>query len=256
MLLCIDVGNTNIKLALYDKGLIKTKIRISTDPKRTPDELAAQLCTLFGIHNVDAGKIRGAIISSVVPTITGALREAVKIAANTDSLVIGPGIKTGLDIRIDNPAKVGSDIVCACVAVKNMYSCPAIIVGLGTATTVLYMNENRAYCGGSILPGVQISLEALTQKCALLPSVDVANTKKLIGTNTSDSIKSGIIYGAAAAVSSMIDFYEKEIGQRCTVVATGGFASSIVSRCPKDIIVNDDLILEGLRIIYEKNAPD
>lgn len=253
MLLCTDVGNTNIKFALYKGDKLLMKLRFSTNRSKTADDYAVDLYTIFKINNVDVKEISGSIISSVVPLVTDLLKKAIMTVANVDSLVIGPGIKTGLDIRLDNPGAVGSDIVCMCVALKEYYPCPVIVVGMGTATTILYMNENKAYCGGVILPGVQISLDALTARCALLPSVNFSAPQKAIGTNTADCIRSGIIYSNAAMIDGMIDRFEEEVQQKCTLVATGGMAQHIVSYCKKNIIINDDLVLEGLRLIYEKN---
>lgn len=253
MLLCTDVGNTNIKFALYKGEKLLMKLRFSTNRSKTADDYAVDLYTIFKINNVNVKEISGSIISSVVPLVTDLLKKAIITVANVDSLVIGPGIKTGLDIRLDNPGAVGSDIVCMCVALKEYYPCPVIVVGMGTATTILYMNENKAYCGGVILPGVQISLDALTARCALLPSVNFSAPQKAIGTNTADCIRSGIIYSNAAMIDGMIDRFEEEVQQKCTLVATGGMAQHIVSYCKKNIIINDDLVLEGLRLIYEKN---
>lgn len=253
MLLCTDVGNTNIKFALYKNNKLVVKLRFSTNRSKTADDYAADLYTIFRINNVDVNEIKGSIISSVVPIVTDLLKNAIMTVTNIDSIIVGPGIKTGLDIRLDNPAAVGSDIVCMCVALKELYPCPVIVVGMGTATTILYMNENKAYCGGVILPGVQISLDALTTRCALLPSVSFSAPQKAIATNTSDCIRSGIIYGNAAMIDGMIDRFEAEAGKKCTLVATGGLASHIVKFCKKDIALNDDLVLEGLRLIYQKN---
>ena len=249
MLLCTDVGNTNIKFALYKGEKLLMKLRFSTNRSKTADDYAVDLYTIFKINNVNVKEISGSIISSVVPLVTDLLKKAIMTVANVDSLVIGPGIKTGLDIRLDNPGAVGSDIVCMCVALKEYYPCPVIVVGMGTATTILYMNENKAYCGGVILPGVQISLDALTARCALLPSVNFSAPQKAIGTNTADCIRSGIIYSNAAMIDGMIDRFEEEVQQKCTLVATGGMAQHIVSYCKKNIIINDDLVLEGLRLI-------
>lgn len=253
MLLCTDVGNTNIKFALYKGDELLMKMRFSTNRKKTSDDYAVDLYSIFQINNVDINSISGSIISSVVPVVTAPLENAIKTVTGIDSMVVGPGVKTGLDIRLDNPATVGSDIVCTCVAVKELYPCPAIIVGLGTATTILYMNENRAYCGGTILPGVQISLDALTSNAALLPAINLSTPKKVIGTNTADCIRNGIIYGNASMIDGMIERYEDEVGKKCTHIATGGFASAITGFCRNDIIVNDELILAGLKIIYNKN---
>ncbi len=253
MLLCADVGNTNIKFAIYDGKEMLMKLRLSTVRKKTDDDYAVDLYTIFKVKNVDVNMIDSSIISSVVPNVTIPLKNAIKTVCNVDSLVVGPGLKTGLDIRLDNPAAVGSDIVCICVAVKELYPCPAIIIGLGTATTILYMNKNKSYCGGTILPGIQISLDALTSRAALLPSVNISAPKKVIGTNTADCMKNGIIYGNASMIDGMIERYEEETGLNCTHIATGGFAPVITKYCKKDILVSDDLVLEGLRILCNKN---
>lgn len=253
MLLCTDVGNTNIKFALYKGDELLMKMRFSTNRKKTADNYAVDLYSIFQINNVDIQSISGSIISSVVPVVTSPLENAIKTVTGIDSMVVGPGVKTGLDIRLDNPATVGSDLVCTCVAVKELYPCPAIVVGLGTATTILYMNENRAYCGGTILPGVQVSLDALTSNAALLPAIKLSTPKNVIGTNTADCICNGIIYGNASMIDGMIERYEQEMHTPCTHLATGGFAQMITKFCKNDIIVNDDLVLEGLKIIYNKN---
>lgn len=253
MLLCTDVGNTNIKFAIYDNEKMLMKLRFSTNRQKTADDYAVELYSIFQINNVNASQIDGSIISSVVPVVTDPLLTAIKTVTGVESLVVGPGIKTGLDIRLDNPAAVGSDIVCMCVALKENYPCPVIVVGLGTATTILYLNKQKAYCGGVILPGVQVSLDALTTRCALLPSVNFSTPKKVIGTNTADCMRSGILFGNASMIDGMIDRFEKEVGEKCTLVATGGLASQVIKFCEHNIIVNDDLVLDGLKIIYNKN---
>ncbi len=253
MLLCTDVGNTNIKFALYNGDMQLIKLRFSTNSESTPDDFAVKLHSIFEINNIDTSKISGSVISSVVPRITLPLVEAIEKITGIKSLVIGPGIKTGLDLRIDNPSTLGADLVAMCVATKELYSCPAIVIGLGTATTIVYINENKAYCGGAILPGVSISLDALTRNGALLPSVDISTPKSVIGTNTEDCISSGVVYGTACTIDGMIDKFQEEKGKVCTVVATGGLAPTIIENCKHNIILNDDLILDGLRIIYNKN---
>lgn len=253
MILCTDVGNTNIKFGLYEGDKQIVRLRFSTDSKKTDDELAVELFTIFKINNVDIKKIEGSIISSVVPAVTEPLVKAIKTVTGNDSLVLGPGVKSGLDLRIDNPSTLGSDIVAMCVAVKELYSCPAVIIGLGTATTIVYLNEKKCYCGGAISPGIGISLDALTNHGALLPSIDLKAPKKVISTNTEDCIRSGMIFGTASMLDGMIDRYNEEAGVSSTVIATGGLASTVIGNCKHDITVNDDLVLEGLRFIYFKN---
>ena len=253
MLLCTDVGNTNIKLALYENDKIILKLRVATDNKKTDDEFAAELHGIFLINGFDVKKLDGSIISSVVPKVTAPFCKAIKKLTGIDTIVVGPGVKSGLDLRIDNPATLGADILCMCVAAKEMYSCPAIVIGLGTATTIVYINENKCYCGGAITAGVNISLDALTNNGALLPSVDLEPPKKSICTNTEDCIKSGIIFGTACMLDGMIERFNEESGMSSTVIATGGLAQSIVKNCKHNIVINDELVLEGLRIIYSKN---
>ena len=253
MLLCTDVGNTHIKLALYENDKIILKLRVATDSKKTEDEFAANLYGVFLINNVDIKKLDGSIISSVVPKITMPFCKAIKKLTGINTIVVGPGVKSGLDLRIDNPASLGADLLCMCVAAKELYPCPAIVIGLGTATTIVYLNENKCYCGGAITAGVNISLDALTTGGALLPSVDLDPPKKSICTNTDDCIKSGIIFGTACMLDGMIDRFNEEAGVSSTVIATGGLAPSIVGNCKNDIIINDELVLEGLKIIYNKN---
>lgn len=254
MLLCTDVGNTNIKFALYEENKQVVKLRFSTESQKTDDELAVELFTIFRINRIDIKKIDGSIISSVVPSVTESLSKAIKTVTGNDSVILGPGVKSGLDLRIDNPATLGSDIVAMCVAVKELYSCPAIIIGLGTATTILYLNEKKCYCGGAISPGIGISLDALTNRGALLPSIELQPPKNAISTNTEECIRSGVILGTASMLDGMIDRYNEEAGVDAFVVASGGLASAVVGNCKHDIVVNDDLVLEGLRLIYAKNA--
>lgn len=255
MLLCIDVGNTNIKFALYEDKKQLVKLKFSTNARTTDDEFAASLYAILRINGFDPKDIDGSIISSVVPRVTEALCKAVQKIAEVKTLVLGPGVKSGLDLRIDNPATLGTDILAMCVAAKELYPCPAVIIGLGTATTIVYLDKDKRYCGGTISPGVSISLDALTNNGALLPSVDLTPPKKVIGTNTEDCIRSGIINGTACMLDGMIERFNNEKGKAKTIIATGGLAQSIVKNCKCDIIVNDDLILEGLRIIFDKNNP-
>lgn len=254
MLLCTDVGNTHIKLAIYENDKIILKLRVATDSKKTEDEFAAELHGVFLINGVDIKMLDGSIISSVVPKITMPFCKAIKKLTGINTIVVGPGVKSGLDLRIDNPASLGADLLCMCVAAKELYPCPAIVIGLGTATTIVYLNENKCYCGGAITAGVNISLDALTTGGALLPSVDLDPPKKSICTNTEDCIKSGIIFGTACMLDGMIDRFNEEAGVSSTVIATGGLAPSIVGNCKNDIIINDELVLEGLKIIYNKNS--
>lgn len=253
MLLVADVGNTNIKFGVYDGKELKIKLRFSTDPQKTPDEFAVELYTVFKINQFDPKNIDGAIIGSVVPGITPNLKTAIQTVTGVKSLVVGPGIKTGLNIKIENPQSTGADLVCSCVGAIELYPCPCIVIGMGTATTMLMIDKDRNMIGGSICPGIFISLDALTKSGALLPSVNLDFPRQVIGRNTSDCIQSGVIWGNVSMIDGMIDKFEEEIGSSCSVAATGGMAHLITAHCRHEIFLNDDLILEGLRLIYEKN---
>ena len=253
MLLAADVGNTNIKLGIFDGEELKFKLRFSTDQSKTSDEFAVELYTYFEIYKIDVKSIDSSIISSVVPKITRPLWEAVRTVTGVRSIVIGPGVKTGLDIKIDHPETLGADIVAGSVASCAKYGYPNITIFMGTATAIVYNNENKCYCGGAIMPGVGISLDALTSKGALLSSVDLIAPKKNICTNTTDSIRSGVVLGTAYMLDGMIDKFCEETGQNCVVVASGGYCEQITKNCRHKIICDDNLILDGLRLIYEQN---
>ena len=221
MLLTADVGNTNIKLGIFDGDRLAYKLRFSTNDKMTSDEFAVELYTFFQIYDIDYRRINGSIISSVVPKVTQPLREAIEIVTGANSFVIGPGLKTGMDLRIDRPETLGGDLVCGCVGAYEKYGGPVIVVFMGTATVIAYVGENCVYYGGIIAPGVGISLDALTSRGALLPAVDLQAPKKAICTNTADCIRSGVVNGAACMLDGMIDRFQQEAGRECKIVATG-----------------------------------
>ena len=251
MLLAIDVGNTNIVLGVLDGEKLVTSGRLSTDINQTDEEYAMKLHMFLALYN--AQDIDGAIISSVVPALIGTLKKAVKIVTGVSALVVGPGVKTGLSIKIDDPAQLGADLVVGAVAAKEKYPCPIIIFDLGTATTGSVIDRDGNFLGGIITTGVKTSLNALTSRTALLPQIDISAPKKTIGTNSIDSMKSGSVIGTAAMLDGFIDRFEAELGEKATVVITGGLGKSIAKNCTHDIILDDDLLINGLRIIYEKN---
>ena len=253
MLLTADVGNTNIKLGIFDGDRLAYKLRFSTNDKMTSDEFAVELYTFFQIYDIDYRRINGSIISSVVPKVTQPLREAIEIVTGASSFVIGPGLKTGMDLRIDRPETLGGDLVCGCVGAYEKYGGPVIVVFMGTATVIAYVGENCVYYGGIIAPGVGISLDALTSRGALLPAVDLQAPKKAICTNTSDCIRSGVVNGAACMLDGMIDRFQQEAGRECKIVATGGLAPQIIRSCAHEISFEENIILYGLRSIYERN---
>ena len=251
MLLAIDVGNTNIVIGVLDGEKLITSGRFSTNINQTDEEYALKLHAFLSLHNTE--EINGAIISSVVPALIGTLKSAVKIVTNVNALVVGPGVKTGLSIKIDDPAQLGADLVVGAVAAKEKYPCPIIIFDLGTATTGSVIDKDGNFLGGIIMSGVKTSLNALSTGTALLPQIDITAPKKSIGTNSIDSMKSGAVIGTAAMLDGFIDRFEDELGEKATVVITGGLGKSIAKNCTHDIILDDDLLINGLRIIYDKN---
>ena len=254
MLLTADVGNTNIKLGLFDGDELRHKMRFSTDPSKTSDEFAVVLYTFFQVYRIDVSEIGASIISSVVPKVTQPLREAIKIVTGKKSYVIGPGLTTGMDLKIDRPETLGGDIVCGCVGAYEKYGGPLIMVFMGTATVLAYVDENFAYRGGVIAPGVGISLDALTQNGALLPSVDLRAPKNVICTNTVDCIRSAMTYGSACMLDGLIDKFSVESGADCRVIATGGLAKSIICNCRHEITYDENIILDGLNVIFRRNT--
>lgn len=253
MILAVDIGNTNIVVGCFSDNKILFTERISTNKTATDLEYASSVQMAMHMHDVNPTMLRGAIISSVVPSVTNTFKRAVEKYAGVDVLVVGPGIKTGLSITIDNPAQLGSDLVVDAVAGINNYPVPQIIIDMGTATTMSVIDKNKNYTGGIIMTGVSVSAEALAARTSQLPRIAYEVPKKVVGTNTVDSMKSGVIYANACAIDGLIEKIEEEIGNQCTVIATGGLASTIIPLCKKSIIIDDELLLKGLMIIYNKN---
>jgi len=251
MLLAIDVGNTNIVLGVIDGNTQVISGRLSTNIDLTDQEYAMKLSAFLNLHQVQG--IDDAIIASVVPALNGTLKRAVKIVTGATALIVGPGIKTGLSIKIDDPAQLGADMVVGAVAAKEKYPLPAIIFDLGTATTASVLDKNGAFLGAIITTGVKTSLKALTAGTALLPQIDLTAPKNVIGTNSIDSMKSGAVIGTACMLDGFIDRIEKELGEQASVIVTGGLGTAIAKNCTHSIIIDNDLLIDGLRIIYEKN---
>lgn len=253
MILTIDIGNTNIVLGGFDDEKLRFISRISTNAKKTDAEYATKLKSILSLYGVDESEVSGAAISSVVPILTQTMANAIKIVFKVKAVIVGPGIKTGINLLADNPAQVGADLICACVAAAKLYTPPVLIIDMGTATKFMLVDESKSFTGVSIMPGVEISLKALTGGAAQLPQISLVPPKKLLGTNTIDCMRSGIIYGNAAMLDGMIDRIGDEVKSEITIVATGGLSRSIIPYCRHDVILDDDLILKGLLIIYNKN---
>lgn len=253
MILAIDIGNTNIVIGCCDDEKIYFIERLSTNHPKTELEYAISFKNVLELYGIDPSQIEGGIISSVVPPITNIVRASAEKVLGKTVKIVGPGVKTGLNILMDNPAQVGSDRIVNAVAAINEYPAPLIIIDMGTATTFCVVDEKKNYIGGMILPGVRISLDALTSRTSQLSRISIEAPKKTIGKNTIDCMKSGIINGNAACIDGMVQRIERELGQKATVLATGGLAKKIVPYCEQKIIVDDELLLKGLRFIYNKN---
>lgn len=253
MILAIDVGNTNIVIGCIDGERILFNERVSTNHRATDLEYAIQLKTITEIHNIDKNDIEGAVMSSVVPSVTNVISRAVKKLIDIDTMIVGPGIKTGLRILMDNPAQLGSDLVVDAVAGINFYTAPLIIIDMGTATTMSVIDKNGSYIGGTIIPGMRTSLDALVSGAAQLPKIPLTKPERVIGTYTAACMRSGIMNFTAAGIDGCIDRIEDELGYKCTAVATGGLAGLVTPLCRRRIIYDHDLLLKGLMVIYNKN---
>lgn len=253
MVLAIDVGNTNIVVGVFDGDKLCFISRLASEYYRTSDEMAVTIKAIFDLHNINTGLIDGAIISSVVPMVTEPLAEAVKILTSKKPIVVGPGMKTGIKINIDNPAQLGSDLLVDSVAASALYPKPIIVADMGTATTLTVINKDNAIIGGAILPGVKTSLNALTAKAAQLQQISIEPPKKVIGSNTIDCMKSGTVLGNASMLDGMIERFNEELGTECFVVATGGLSEVISQHTKHKIVYNPNLLLEGLYLLYKKN---
>jgi len=253
MLLAIDIGNTNIVIGGIREGEIAFEARIATDRIKTSDQYGAEIKSMLGLFDVRPQDVDDCIISSVVPPVFNSVRTGIIKVTGKTPMVVGPGIKTGLNIQMDNPSQVGSDRIVIAVAALAEYEPPLTLLDLGTATTIEVVGQGSTYLGGCIIPGVRVSLEALTSRTAQLPGIRLDRPKREIGKNTVDCMRSGIMYGTAAMLDGMLERVEEELGFATTVVATGGMAQFIAPLCRREIKLEKDLLLKGLNIIYQKN---
>ncbi len=253
MILAIDIGNTNIVVGCIDEEKIYFTERLSTVRTKTELEYAVDLKTVLDIYHIKRTDIEGCIISSVVPQITGIAKLAAEKILKKEVMVLGPGVKTGLNIVMDNPGQLGADLVADAVAGLASYPVPLVVIDMGTATTISVVNSKKQYIGGMIMPGVGISLDALTARASQLSGISIDAPRHIIGKNTIECMKSGVLYSNAAALDGIIDRIEEELGEKTTVIATGGLAKKIVPHCRKEIILDEELLLKGLMLIYRKN---
>ena len=253
MLLALDMGNTNITIGVFDGKQLMLESRVATDRTKMEDQYAIDLMDIFRLYGIDVRHFEGAIISSVVPPLEHAIQGAVKKVPGQEPLMVGPGTKTGIHIRLDNPAQLGPDLLVGAAAAIAQFGAPCIVWDLGTATTVSVIDKAGAFLGGAIMPGVSTSFDSLISRTSLLQQISLEAPAKTIGTNTIDSMQSGAVYGTAAMLDGMCDRIETELGYPAAIVATGGLGREIVRHCRRTITYVDDLLMEGLRIIYEKN---
>lgn len=253
MILAIDIGNSNIVIGGVQGDEIIFEARLRTETTKTSDQYCVDLKILLDVYKVDTQSVEGSIIASVVPQVLNSMQTAVKKLIGKQSLVVGPGLKTGLNIRLENPSQTGADLVVGCVAALKEHKPPMIVVDMGTATTMVVLDETGALIGGSISPGIKISMDALTERTALLPGLQLDQPKKAIGRNTIDCMRSGIMMGSACMLDGMIDRMEEELGQKTTVIATGGIARFVLPLCKKEIIYDKDLLIKGLAALYRDN---
>lgn len=254
MILAVDIGNSNVVIGCFEGEEIRLLERMSTNRNSTALEYAVLIKTVLELNGLEKHTFEGGIISSVVPSVTNMVKAAIEKLIRRPPLIVGPGLKTGLKIDLDNPAQLGSDRVADAVAAINSYPCPLIIIDMGTATTISVVDEHKKFIGGMIMPGLRISAESLSSRTSQLPQISLDPPKKAIGRNTADCMRSGIILGCASTIDGAIGRIEEELGCSCTVVSTGGHANIVTPYCKRSIIVDDKLLLKGMMHIYRKNV--
>ncbi len=257
MLLAIDIGNSNISLGIFRDGALLMKGKISVMTRRSADEYAAILYDLMRMNRIAREDVRGCILASVVPELTGLVENAARIITGTNILRVGPGIRTGFRIRIDDPSQLGGDLAADTLAALTEYGAPLAIIDAGTVTTIIAVDREKTYLGGCILPGIRSSAQLLKEATALLPSIELGDREDAcLGRNSADAMRCGLLLGSAMMVDGFIDRYAAlpgMAGAKC--VATGGSASLVTARCGREIRQDPDLTLKGLRYLYELNRP-
>lgn len=253
MLLAIDIGNTNIVIGCLKDDEIVFKARIATDRTRTSDQYGVEIKNMLEAFGVSREDIDDCIIASVVPPVFNSVQTGVQKVIGKQPMVVGPGLKTGLNIHVDIPSQVGSDLIVGAVAALAEYPAPLVLIDLGTATTIEVIEPDNVFIGGLIFPGIMVSLDSLTSRAAQLPGISLDKPKNIVGKNTVDCMRSGMMYGTAAMLDGLIDRIAEELGHESTVIATGGLAQFVIPLCKHEIILEKELLLKGLNIIYKKN---
>lgn len=256
MILTLDMGNSNIVVGGIDENKLYFEERITTDHRKTSLEYAIMLKNILEINKVKRSDIEGAIMSSVVPPLNAPLSSAVKKITGKKPMLVGSGMKTGINIKVDNPKSVGGDRIVAAVAAVAQFEGPIIVIDMGTATTLDVVDKGGGYIGGVILPGVKVSLNALVGNTAQLPQINLDTPKRVIGKNTVECMQNGIMFGNASMIDGLIDRVEEELGEKCTLVATGGMSRFITPLCRHKITYIPDLLLRGLLILYRQNMAE
>ena len=253
MILAVDIGNSNIVIGCFEGDDVFFIERLSTNQQCNDLEYVIAFKSILELNDISVDAIEGCIMSSVVPSVTETVKSALERLTHARVMTVGPGIKTGLRIMLDNPVQLGSDRVADAVAAVNLYEAPLIIIDMGTATTVSVIDKDKNYLGGMIIPGLRVSLDSLTMRTSQLPKIGIEPPKRVIGANTVECMKSGIIYYSAAGIDGVIERIEDTLQSKCTVVSTGGLADKIIPYCKREIIIDEQLLLKGLMIIYKKN---
>ena len=245
MILTIDIGNTNIVIGGFIDDELTFVARLATNAFKTEDEYATKIKSVLALHEVDSKSVKGAIISSVVPPLNTVMKKAVGLVYGVEPIMVDPGIKTGINIR--------ADLICACVAAHYLYGSPSLVIDMGTATKMMVIDKSGAFIGVAIIPGVEIALKALSGGTAQLPQISLEAPRSVIGKNTVDCMRSGVVFGNASMLDGMIDRFNREMGENLRVIATGGLAPTIIHHCIHEITTDSDLVLKGLNILYKKN---
>lgn len=256
MILALDIGNTNITIGVYRDRQLLFVSRMATDSSRMEDQYAIELRDILDIYGISLKEIEGAAISSVVPPVTTFIMRAIKRLTGAEPVCVGPNTKTAIHVNVQRPELVGADLLVGCVAAAEMFHGPTIILDMGTATTLVMLDREKNMLGGCIIPGVAISMNALTRRTAQLPSISLEAPEHVISDNTVDCMRSGIIYGTACMIDGLVERMEEEIGEKCHVVATGGLCREIIQHCNHSIHFCDTLLLDGLLKIYEDNKQE
>lgn len=254
MILAIDMGNTNIVIGGIDEKNTYFLERLNTRKDKTELEYAINIKSILEIYKININAIEGAILSSVVPPLNNVIIRAIKKVTNLDCILVNNNMNLDLNIAMDNPCTVGSDLIVDSVAAMSEYTLPLAVIDMGTATTIFVVDKNKNYIGGIIHPGVKISLEALSTNTAKLPQINLELPKSVIAKNTVDSMCSGILYGHAGMLDNIISHMEKELNEKLTIIATGGLAHFVIPLCKNKIIIDENLLLKGLLILYKKNS--